>query len=223
MLFRFRIVGAIPDDSGCVEIDGIVKLVDAQQRTAATQEIPRAKVRIGVSGHTRKFGVYSTAGFRLYDKAVPGVYRIVVKIRDRGNDAEASFERQVTIVPLKFAIPRFECYADAECTIATSACVAPTQMLHLQFNVIGFEVRNERAAFQAKVSLLDEGGTQLQDVPTSRNFSSVIEKDSEMGTASFRLPIGFNAPGRYRVRIEVTDKVSLKKASFDAPVHVVSP
>jgi hypothetical protein len=96
---------------------------------------------------------------------------------------------------------------------------------YLQYSIVGANVSQNRLCVENTITILDENGKDISIEPLCFALESQSLDTEGKRIGADRLPVYFqvvtNTPGKYRVHIELEDKISNKTASYEIPFYVL--
>ena len=224
----------LPGDVLCVrfDIDGITIAKDGKVTYTMQQEVidkagestfkPDAVNRVDqapLGGGKLPGYTFVTAGLDL----PPGEYTLKMTVTDNAaaaNKATKSFDQKFTVQKADFGIVAVYASADHQGRLpaATTGVVGGSIFLH--FSAVGFEKDKVKKQPDLVFEMVPvENGKPTTDAAAVWEVKDgVDEKDA---TYSMRYPVPFTRPGKFAVRLTVTDKLTKKTATVDVPVTVL--
>ena len=151
VLFRYEVRGVKPNSHNEVELDTTVKLVDEGKGTLGQQIMPTLKFPALFGSDS----VANFAGIQLDGKVRPGHYTAIVTVRDNVASKTTTFQRDITVKPVEFAIACVNFSRDEDNKIRAAARATVFEPLYLRVNMIGFDCSQGYFDFKMKVDVLD--------------------------------------------------------------------
>lgn len=218
VFFRFTVVGFQTEADGWMRTEMRLTVTDAKGRVVTKGEFP-LEGEVGLGGDS----LPASARFTLDEKCPPGEYELTVEFIDRIAKESASFKRKVTCKPVEFALLEIRFYHNREETVPARVGGTVRQLLVVTCDVVGFDRSKNEIDLVWEIEILDPKGKPAR--PKSIVIPYHNEKPKEVKERD-RLPFSgyltLNRPGDFTLRLTVTDKMTKKKLSFEAPLHVTA-
>lgn len=211
------------------EIDGITVAKDGKVTYSMKQEVldntgkdrlmsePVNRVDQAPLGGGKLPGyTFVTAGLDLQ----PGDYTLKMTVTDNANKATKSFEQKFTVVKPDFGIVAVYASADSggKLPAPTTGVVGGSIFLH--FSAVGFEKDKTKKQPELTFEMVPvENGKPTTETPSIWEVKDGVEEKDF--TYSMRYPVPFTRPGKFAIRLTVTDKITKKTATLDVPVTVL--
>jgi hypothetical protein len=219
IVYRFEVSGAKVNAEGKLDTVAKLRLTGPDGKVLVNNTVP-------LKG-TLTFGGKSfpnDARLTLGEQAPPGDYLFKVTIEDNLANGSASFERKLTVKPAPFTIVRPRFYYDAEGKIPAPAKGVMGQTLHFRFSVLGCDRTKGEINTEMTLELFDKDGKTLLSKPAP---ATIHQKDPEIvkkvATLNFSGVLPLNRTGDFLLRVTVKDKLSMKTATFETPLHITNP
>jgi hypothetical protein len=216
--FRFTVVGFRLDGDGRLKGELHVKVTDAKGSKKLERETPLQQV-VALGGDS----LPAFASFNLDEDFPPGEYEVTVEFTDQLLKETASFRRKVLCKPLEFAMVQMRFFQDAAGNVPARVGGSVSQTLFVKFKAVGFDRSRDEIDIEMEIAVLDAGGKPV--IPKPIRASLHNEKPQEVkqiDQINLSGTLTLNRPGSFVLRVTVTDKVTKKKVSFDAPLEVTS-
>jgi len=217
--FRYLVTGAGVDEVGKVDCSLAVDLTGPDGKTIATQSyLAQGILAIGGASFP------GSASMVLPDKSAPGPYKLSVKIKDKQQNEEASFERILKVLPPDFAIitPRFSYDRAGKIDAPPGGTV--DQTLFVRLRAIGFDRSRERIDTEMNIRVLDQDGKEVLINPIRTKLEvddAEIVKQAQF--LDFRGELFLNRPGDFILSVAVIDWIAKKTIKFETPLRIVPP
>jgi hypothetical protein len=215
--FRFKMTGVRTDEDGRTRAEMRIVVTDAKGEKLIDNEFPFQQI-IGLGG-----GEFpAAASFYLNREFAPGQYELSVKFTDLIANETVSFSRTVVCVPVTFALNQIRFYHDSEGR--APACVGGTigQRLVVKMLAVGFDRSKDEIDIEMELQVINSQGKPVIPKPLRWEFHN--EKPAEvkrLDEISLTGSLALNREGEFTLRVIVTDRVTKKKVSFEAPLRVV--
>jgi hypothetical protein len=223
VFFRFLVRGGTLNEYNQVSAQTKVQLVDDHGQVVDSRDMPPVSRWVGVPGGS----FLHFAAAMLGEQVPPGKYRFTATVRDSLSQEEATFSRSVEVRPAELAVGGVTFFADPEHKVLAGSTVHPLQPLHLAVPVRGYAHPEGKVHLTLSVRLLDPQGKELttgkldppdlvvrQDVPPS------LPPEASVG---FSTSVVLFGPGDFTLRLTVTDRTTNRVATFETPLHVLTP
>lgn len=213
--FRYLVSGLQTDKSQSIDATVTCTVTDSNGKLVTSKSEPwtyHAVLGEGAGPHM--------SGFEVSERCKPGEYTVKVTIRDNLADRETSFERQVTIHPVEWAISAVAFFRDAEGHLPGCLDAHLGEQLYYKMKIIGYD--KQRIDCEMQMELLDDKGHDVLSKPFTQVFinnNGELIKSVPYLRAEGALPT-FTRPGKYTLKITVVDHVNEKTAVYQAPVKI---
>lgn len=151
----------------------------------------------------------------------PGEYVFEVLVQDPTTKREAKHESKFTIDKKQFGIVRFGLFYDDQANFPAPPVAVPGQAFFTSFAVVGFD--RDKAKKQpdllAEMHVLDDKGKPINK-PLTGEVKELLE--SVQGVP-LQFILSLNRPGKYKVLLKATDKLTNKTAEQAFEVTVIEP
>ena len=216
VFFRFTVVGANTTDDGRLSGEIRMTLTDAAGTTVLRQTSPvREPLPFGGGRFPAKAVVELGPDFP------PGTYRLAVEFKDLASGESDSFTREFTCKPAGFGLVRVRFSADAGGAAPAGVGGPVGQPLHLKLLAVGFDRSKGEIDLEMEVRVLDAKGEPVSPRGVRTATRSADPETVKAAThATFTAELTRSRPGDFTLRVTVTDRVSGKVATFDAPLRV---
>jgi hypothetical protein len=154
-----------------------------------------------------------------------GEYDVVVAVHDRLTNRTARFERRVTIKPRELALAAAAFAQDPQgrSFINPATIIAGTGVV-VQLGVIGHEDGGPEVSLTAEAELIDSGGQPYGPKRTASLTTPNPVRPPVPFPAMLRFDLGaLRRPGKYVLRVNVTDQVAHKSRTFELPFGLIDP
>ena len=217
--FRYTIVGMCTDADGRVRGELRINVTDAKGKVVGKSESPLQQA-VALGGDT----IPASASFMLNEDLPPGEYELTVEVADLLAKETASFKRKVTCKALEFALLQMRFYYDSAGRAPARVGGVVGQSVYIKMKGVGFDRSNGELEVELEIQVLDAKGNPVMPKPIRATVHN--EKPEEVQKTEYLALSGtlsLNRPGDFVLRIALTDKMSKKKVSFEAPLHVTAP
>jgi hypothetical protein len=218
LFFRFELDGLTEVKPGQVEFEMQVKLRDADGKVVFEQKGTQKK-DLGFKGPIPSFS-YLAVG----PNGKAGDYTFTTTIRDLQSNKEASFDRGITIRPLKFKGVAPRLYRDAEAKQPAPNRFTVGEMAYFRLRAIGMSREQQKIDVSMAVKLLDESGKSIQTRPIVVNAK--LDNPTEVQKANyvnFSGSLYLSIPGKFMIAISLTDVATGNKDELLIPIEVFQP
>jgi len=214
--FRYDIAGLKVDAEGEVEIATQVSLTDPAGK-ANMGEAVSVKVPLAFGGDVMP----SFATVFLPPDQKPGKYVYKVTVTDVAAKKSASFTRELELQPLTFAGTSLNFSFDGAGEISAPAGGPAGQPLYVRFLIIGFDKSRARIEVEVQSRILDAAGKPTHAKPMlNRIATDKLDEVRGAQTLTVVNSLMLHRPGKYRLEILLTDKVSKKTHTLAVPLTV---
>lgn len=219
LLFRFLIEGVTVDEKGSSNVDLSRTILDPDGEVLASDGTPTSGV-LALGGSTMP----GTASLTFSPGTPPGVYQLIIGVKDNLSGEEAEFRREVNVRPTEFAIvnPRFA--YDSDGTIAAPVGGLLGQSLYFTLQAIGFDRTQGKLSLEMNVQLFDADSEPLMPEPIHAELASDdAEVVADAPHVTFSGQMALNRAGEFTIEVIVTDRISGEDVVFTAPFVVHNP
>ena len=216
LYFRYTAIGAGIDEMGNIKGEFLVKVTDAAGKEVLTEKSPIKGV-IALGG-----GTFPGLARIFFGPGTPaGKYKVAVTMHDANREEKASFEREVTIKPVAFAVinPRF--FYDPEGRIAAPVGGHVNQTLFFRFQLVGFDVSQKKIKTKMVLQALDKNGRET--LPQPLIAGAATDKPEEVAQATvlnYNGSFALNRAGEFTLRFVFTDEMANKEVKLEFPLKV---
>jgi hypothetical protein len=214
--FSFLVNGVQPGPDG---------KVDLEFRQVITTET--GKVLIDKTSPNKELLAYGGTGlvgfssFATGTSTPPGVYTVKVTANDLLGKTTTFFERKVTILKPAFATVRRELHHDPDRKSPASTTNHLGHRLYYRLIALGYDRSKNTLDLEMSVQIEDDKKQPTMAKPiTVPAASDNAEAVGKTETVTFTGFITTNRPGKFTVKITVTDKVSKQSTTWEFPVTV---
>ena len=214
--FRFTMAGVRSDNDGRTRAEMKIVVTDAAGKKLINNTFPFQQI-IGLGGDSFP----GAASFHLEKDSRPGDYELTVEFTDLLAKETASFRRKVVCKPEAFALLQVRFFHDREENAPAHVGGTVGQKLVLKMLVVGFDRSKGEIDVEMEVAVLDGRGNPVTPKPIRREFHN--EKPAEVKETTriaFSSSLALNRAGDFMLRITVTDRMTKKKRTFEAPMRV---
>lgn len=217
--FRYTVAGLRTDAEGRVRADLVLRLTDAKGERLLDQETALlALLPLGGDALSADASVNLDVGFP------PGEYELSVEVRDVTAGEKASFRRKFTVKAPEFALVRVRFSHDEEGKATAPVGGLVGQALVVRLRAVGFDRSQGVIDAEMVVRVLDGEGKEV----TPRPIRAAVRGDDpdevkRIDRLDLSSTLTLNRPGDFTLRITVTDKVTGKEVTFEAPLRVSRP
>ena len=215
--FRYTVAGFRLDDEGRLRCELRLTVKDARGKKKVDREVPLQQV-VALGGDT----MTAFASFNLDEDFPPGEYELTVSLTDQLTKETASFQRKIICKPEEFALVQVRFYQDAMGEVPARVGGTVSQTLFVKLKAVGFDRSKGEIDIEMEIAVLDEAGKPVIAKPIRAGLHN--EKPDEVkqiGRIGLSGTLTLNRPGNFTLQIRVTDKLTKKKLSFEAPLRVV--
>jgi hypothetical protein len=217
--FRFVLAGLDVDRDGRITGDMTISLLGPGGEGLLEQST-RIEAMPPLGGRT----VPGQATITLPGVMPAGRYTMGVAVRQKRSTGEASFRRELTILPAGFAAVRPGFFLDPEGKIPGPAGGVVGQTLFVRIRAVGFDRSTSRIDTLMRLQLFDEAGTPLMSRPLEDHEAADdpgVARKAE--SVDFDANFTLNRPGTYLMRVTLSDRIGGKMATYEAPIKVANP
>jgi hypothetical protein len=216
LFFRFIVRGFKPTAQGGFEFESRLSLVNSAGETIKLQSLPQQ----GALLYGRD-AVIGFAGVQLDQSCVPGEYKAVLTVKDKGSGQSVSETRPITVKAEEWAIAQVSIFTDAEHRQPTSLTGVTGETKHYFLGVIGFDAEGVDCQITGRIL-----GPSRNEV-SKHEWSKTLKKEeipagAAVLTFSNNLG-GFSAPGTYRLILTATDRIKGQSSTCELPFEIRLP
>jgi hypothetical protein len=216
VVFSFYVSGVQSDAAGKVDGELVQKITSADGKEL-TSKLPLKD--IVAFGGGRMPG-YAFIAFSL--KTLPGDYQLHVTVTDKLANESASFERTVTVGEPTFALIRPRLSYDPEGKIPAGLTNVVGTRLFCRMAAVGFDRSEQKIDLSMTMRLYDDAGKELMPQPMTVNYANAdAGQVAKIDIVNLNAFFTCNRPGTFRASFTVTDRLTDKRATFEAPLRVV--
>jgi hypothetical protein len=157
----------------------------------------------------------------------PGEYTLKVSVKDRNSGQSDTLTKTFEVLPKRFGFVQVGLSYQAparDVSLAAPALGVPGQTLLLNFIVVGFDLdkaRKDQPNIETSLRILDENGKPTLPKAFSGLANDVSAEYKKGIPMQFMLSL--NRPGKFKLELKATDKVSGKTAELMLDLNVVEP
>jgi hypothetical protein len=216
VFFRFTVAGATVTDDGRLNGELRMTLRDAAGKVLFQDA---AEVRKPLPFGGGRFP--AKAALELGHQFPPGEYAFAVEYRDLASGESDSFTRKCTVRPTEFGLARVRFAHDEAGTAPARAGGVAGQPLHLKLVAVGFDRAKGEIDLAMDVQVLDENGRPLSPAGVRAAVRNADPETVKAAThVTFTSEMVLSRPGRFTLRVTVTDRQTGKVATFETPLRV---
>ena len=213
--FRFEVRGARPDFRNQVDLEATIKLTDIRgeivaRRTAHLQSLSGAE---SVSGE---------AGLDLDGQVNPGQYTATVTVTDNLSYQEVRFERVITVKPNEFAISGLTFSHDEEGKQPAYDRATFVGPLYYRMQITGCDCSRGQIDLKIRTAVLDAAVRQPICLHRDADVNFPVT-GSDSGATVVGGSLHFVRPGKFLIRVVVTDQNTKKTTQIETPIEVRNP
>jgi hypothetical protein len=217
--FRYTIAGIRTDADGRVRGELRIAVTDAKGKVVVKGEFPLQQA-VALGGDT----VPASATFTLNEDVPPGEYELTVEVADLLAKETASFKRKVTCKAQEFSLVQMRFHYDSAGLAPARVGGTVSQTLYIKMQGVGFDRSKGEIDVDLEILVLDTKGNSVMPKPIRATVhNEKPEEVKQIERLNLSGALSLNRPGDFVLRIAVTDKMSKKKVSFEAPLHVTAP
>jgi hypothetical protein len=218
--FRFTVTGAKADDDGNLDVEITRTLTDDKGKEVLPKKGGALKGQLSFGNESFPASV----SVSLPEPVVAGEYTLKVKVKDNLSSEETSFEKKLNLKATEYAIVSPEFFHDAGHVVPAAAGGTVGQQLHFRLLTIGFDRSQGKIDSEMTVQVLDKDRKELLTKP----LRMVAKKDDEkvakeLPALDFSGWFVLTRAGEFTLRVRVTDNISKKTATWEAPLKVTAP
>jgi hypothetical protein len=215
ILFRYLVSGMKVDSKMALDATVTWSLRDSEGKMVETKSQPWTSLPALGQGTAPQLTV-----LEVKESYTPGQYELTVEVKDNLSSQKASFQRQLTIKPVEWAIAAVAFFRDAECRHDACLDAHVGEQVFYQMKLIGYD--KTRLDGEIHVEMLDKDGKAMVAKPYTHVF--VNNKGKLIQSLPFLVTQGalpqFTRPGDFTLRITAIDHVKEQTTTYEAPVHV---
>jgi hypothetical protein len=219
VFLRFTVTGAKQNGRGEVIYRAAVRLTDKDGKEWAASAMRRREQWLALGGDC----FVSFAGLLLEGQVPPGDYRATLTVTDEVTGEAAAVQRPLTVKPVELALvaPTFSYDPEGRVPAAPGGDTSRTLYWHL--NIIGFACPGGEIDLNTHIELLDPAGHE----PLSAPEDILVRRPAHDGALPKMLhtdgALALSRPGRFLLRVTVTDRKADRTAKFETPLRVTRP
>lgn len=212
----FDIENLKTDDAGKISYSMGMELTNAQGKL----EYRRDPQDIDFFNSLGGGNVPGFAGVEIRPDAPSGEYTLKVMVTDRAAKRSQTLVRKFEVAPAAFGIVQLHAtYRQEGMPPAPPTCVAG-QTLLVNLAVVGAQPGAKKVPrVTGEMQILDEAGSPT--VPKPFAGESLIDRSAPVEFVPMQFPVALNRPGKFTIKLKVTDQESKKTAEASLPLTVV--
>ena len=219
LYMRFTVVDFTSDADGRLVGELSFVVTDAKNTVIVKQAVPLQQT-LALGGGTFPAHVSVTIG----EELPVGEYTLKVTIADNLAHASDSFEKKFTCKETEFALVAVRFSADAEGRVPSPVGGTMSQTLFLRARGVGFDKSTGELDIEMTIQVFDAKDKPVMPKPIRTVVHSEDPKVVKTATAiTLRGELTLNRPGEFVLKIALTDKVTKKTVTFEAPLKVANP
>jgi hypothetical protein len=217
--FRYSAAGVRTDDAGRVRGELRMKLTDAKGKVLLNTENALEQT-LALGGDT----LTGYAALNVARDFAPGEYELTVEFADLLSKEVASFRQKFTVKAPEFALLRVRFSYDKAGAAAAPVGGTVGQTLFVRMNAVEFDRSKGEIDVEMRIEILDAAGKPTTPKPIRATVHNEKPAEvKEIDTLNLSGVLTLNRPGEFLLRITVTDTITKKKVTFDAPLKVTAP
>ena len=219
VFFNFTVQGAKADDEGKVDIELAWKVLDEKgKEVLAKKGAMKGLIAFGSGSFP------ASVSFALPEPVIAGEYTVQVTVKDNLSGDTANFEKKLKLKASEFAIVSPQFFRDAGYTIAAPPGGTVGELLNFRVWTIGFDRSQGKIDNEITVQVLDKDKKELLPKP----LKYAAEKDDpkivkDLPALDFGGSFMLTKAGEFTLRVTITDRISKKTATWEAPLKVNAP
>ena len=219
LFVRFTVVDFTCDKEGRFAGELSFEVTDAKKKVLVRQASPLQQ-RLALGGGTFPAHVSIAIG----EELPVGEYALKVTITDNLARASDSFTKKFTCKETEFALVAVRFSADAEGRMPSPVGGAVAQTLFLHARGVGFDRSKGELDVEMTIEILDAAGKPTMPRPVRTVVHNEDPEAVKTATAiTLRGELALNRPGDFRLKIRLTDTITKKSVTFEAPLKVTNP
>ena len=216
---RFMVVGFTSDADGRLVGELAFTVTDAKGHVVVKQAVPLQQT-LALGGGTFPAHVAVTVG----DELPVGEYTLKVTITDNLARAADSFEKKFTCKEREFALVAVRFSQDPENKVPAAVGGVVSQTLYFKARGVGFDKSTGELDVEMTIQVFDSTGKPVMPKPIR---SVVHNEDADVvktvTVIALRGELTLNRPGEFVLKVGLTDKITKKTVTFEAPLKVTNP
>ena len=217
LVLTYTLTGMQTDTDGKVDCELRQTITAPDGKVLVDNKTPIKEALAFGGGHLPGF---AAASFGVNTR--PGKYVVGVTITDKLRDETVSFERTANVLKPDLAIVRPRLSYDPEGKTGAGLTNVLGTRLFFRLVAVGFDRSQKKIDLTMTVQHYDEKGKELMPKPlTVKTKSDDEEEVAKADSATFNGSFACNRPGTFKMKIVITDNVTNKSATFEAPLKVV--
>jgi hypothetical protein len=157
-------------------------------------------------------------------ETAPGDYNLVVTVTDRTTMKTEKLTHKFEVKKLEFGAVRLGyTYFPSNQPAPPIGIVGQTYLV--VFTVVGWDLseKTKMPEVTAEVQITDADGKPTISEPMTAKVDMVKDEFLKLKVMPMSFQISLNRPGKFKLAIAVTDKVTGKKASYNLDLQVIEP
>lgn len=216
---RYDVHGGKLNEAGQAEIEITCRILDSRGRVRTAFSNSIKSVRWTCADAFSR--VHTMHLFP--DDFLPGQYQLEISVEDRLTKQEAKCSQPITIKPVQLALVSPRCHSDARREVSAPFSGLVEQTLYLSAEVIGEDRTEGKILLTFAVELLDGEGDNVLHEMTPFDMKTedpaFIENVGRHATMQISVPL--KHPGKYKLRLVVTDQFAGHRATLELPLQVL--
>lgn len=216
-MMPFTVEGLDLNERNHMELDLSMSLISKRGKTVLSRSIP-IKGKPALRGNS----VWSVAVLRLTAGLEQGDYTFKIEVEDRQSREAASAEKSVTLIKPQLAFQTVQFFYDAKYTVPSSARFSLGQSLHFRAKIVGLEDLKGMYKVIQSFSIADAKTKKVihrhSSPPQSKNLGKPGAFWSVFGHTGM-----FTRPGKFLLRIQLTDQIADKMVTAELPFEILQP
>jgi hypothetical protein len=154
----------------------------------------------------------------------PGEYTLVVNVNDTLSKKSEKLTHKFEIKKLEFGVVRLG-YAYSPSFQPAPPTGIVGQTYYAVFTVVGWELaeKTKMPDVTAEVVITDADGKPTLNEPMQGKVDSLKEEFLKLKVIPMSFPISLNRAGKFKMTVNVADKVTGKKATYSLDLTVIEP
>jgi hypothetical protein len=223
LVIAFDIVGLKLADDGRVQYSMLLDLQNKDGKSQFKQE-PSDMVAFNALGGDRVPGIAKvTVGL----ETPPGEYTAKVTVTDRSTGKSESLTKKFEVLPVRFGLVRVSFlhnFPGMSVFPPAPPIAVPGQTYLVFFALVGFDLdkaRKDQPSIETSLRVVDEDGKSTLAKPFVGQVNEVAPEAKKALPLQFT--VSLNRPGKFKLEVKATDKVSGKTAEQTLDLTVVEP
>jgi hypothetical protein len=143
----------------------------------------------------------------------PGEYTVKITVTDLANKKTGTLSRKFEVLPKRFGVVRVGFAYETGQAAPPLGVVGQNLIFQFTAVEIGLDEKNKQPNIAAEITIVDEAtGKPTLTQPLQGQVQEVTDEVRKLRVLPMSCPISLNRPGKFKVQLSVTDKVSRKKA-----------